>query len=181
MRENHAVVNIALTFGNGAQLALQQGLAQGSNAVDMDMAFQMVIFVLNDAGTDAFKHLLVLLEVLVEILDTDFLGTHHLFVNVRQAKATLLERHHLAKGLNDLGIDKHLLKILAFRIVRKEGVTIDDEQTDGFIDLRSGQSDAFGVCLRLPHVLQQRIQLRIVGGDGLSDGFQRGVTVCYYW
>ena len=181
VRENHAIVDVALAFGDVAQLALQQGLAQRGDAVDVDMAFQMVVFVLDDAGTDTLKDFLVLLEILVEVLDADLVVTHHLLIDVGQAEAAFLERHHVAKGFDELGVDEHLLEALAFRIVRIEGVAVDDEQADGFVDLGCGQTDAFGMRQRFPHVLQQDVQLGIVGRDGLGDGLEGGVTVCDYW
>ena len=170
MRENHAVVHVALAFGDGAQLALQQGLAQRGDAVNMDMTFKMVVFVLDDTGTDAFKHVLVFLEILVEVLDADLFGAHHLFIDVGQTEAAFLERHHLTKGLKELGVDEHLLETLAIRIIGIEGVAVDDEQADGLVDLGCGQADAFGMGQRLPHVVQQGLQFGILGRDGLGYG-----------
>ena len=113
--------------------------------------------------------------------DADLVVTHHLFIDIGQAEAAFLKRHHVAKGLDELGVDEHLLEALAFRIVGIEGVAVDDEQADGFVDLGCSQTDAFGMRQRLPHVLQQDVQLGIVGRDGLGDGLEGGVTVCDYW
>ena len=124
---------------------------------------------LYDTGADAFEDLFMLLEILVEILDADFVGAHHLLVDVRQAEATLLERHHVAKGLKHLGVDEHLLKVLGRRVVGIEGVAVDDEETDGLVDLRGGQSYAFGVRQCLPHVIDKGTQFRIIGCDGLGE------------
>ena len=49
MRENHAVIHIALAFRNSTQLALQQSLSQRSYTVNMNVTLKMVVFVLNDA------------------------------------------------------------------------------------------------------------------------------------
>ena len=75
VRKHHAVIDIAFAFGNGTQLALQQGLAQRCDIVDKHMALQVFILMLDDASADAFKHILVFLKVFVEIFDSDFAWT----------------------------------------------------------------------------------------------------------
>jgi len=180
MGKYHAVVNITLAVHDGTQLALQQGFAQRCDIINKDMALQVFVLMLDDAGTDAFKDLLVLLKVLVKVFDADFVGTHHLFINIGQAKAAFLEWHLVAESLKEFGIDESLLEVLGRRIIGIEGVAIHDEEADGLVDLGRGKTDAFGVGQRLPHVIQQGLQLGIVGSDGLRDGFQRGVAVCYY-
>ena len=128
VRENHAVIHVTTTVHDGLQLALQQGFAQRRDAIHIDMALQMFILVLDDAGADAFKNFLVLLEVLVKVFDADFVGTHHLFINVRQAEAAFPERHLVAESLKEFGVDKHLLEVLAVGIVGIEGVAVDDKE-----------------------------------------------------
>ena len=179
VRENHTVVDVAFAFADGTQLALQQGFAQRCNIIDKNMALQMFILMLYDAGSNTFKNLFVFLEVLVEVFDANFVGTHHLFINMGQAKAAFLERLHFAGSLQNLGVDESLLEVLGSRIVGIEGVAVDEEELDGLVDLRGGKANAFGMGQGLPHVLYQRLKLRIVGRDGLGDGLQRGVTVCY--
>ena len=96
----------------------------------MDMAFQMVIFMLDDAGTNAFKHFLVFLEVLVKILDADLIFTNHFFIDVGQAETTFFKRHIVTKRLKEFRVDKHLLETLAVRVVGVERITVDNEKTN---------------------------------------------------
>ena len=154
-RENHSVIHIALAFRNVAQFAAQEGLAQGRNPVDMDVAFQMVVFVLYDAGAYAFEHFLVFHEVLVLVADADLVLADDLLKDVRHAQAAFLESDVIAEELEDFGIDEHLLEVLAIRIIGIERIAVDDEETYGFVDLRGGQTDAFGMGQCLPHVLHE--------------------------
>ena len=83
-RENHTVVHVAFALRYGAQFALQQSLAQWRDIIDKNMALQVFILVLDDTGANAFKDLLVLLEVLIKVLNANFIGAHHLFINIGQ-------------------------------------------------------------------------------------------------
>ena len=94
------------------------------------MTLQMLILMLDDAGADAFKDFLVLLEVLVEVFDADFVGTHHLFINVRQAEAAFPERHLVAESLKEFGVDESLFEVFGGWIIGIERVAVDDEQSD---------------------------------------------------
>ena len=53
----------------------------------------------------------MLLKILIKIPDTNLVGTHHLFVDIRQTEAAFLERHLVAKSLKKLGVDENLLKV----------------------------------------------------------------------
>ena len=140
------------------------------------MAFKMVILMLDDTGANTLKDLFMFLEVLIKVFDADFIGTHHLLVYIRQAEASFLEGHLIAKSLKEFGIDENLLEVLGGRIIGIEGVAVDEEELDGLVDLRGGKANAFGMGQGLPHVLYQRLKLRIVGRDGLGDGLQDGHT-----
>ena len=78
LRKNHPIIRIALPFGDGTELPLKQGLAQGRDAVHVDMTFQMIVLMLDDPGLDAGEFLLMFLKMLIEVFDTDAIGTHHL-------------------------------------------------------------------------------------------------------
>ena len=102
------------------------------------MTLQVFVLVLDDAGADTFEDFLMLLEILIEVLDTDFIGAHHFLINVWKAETSLLERYHIAKSLKEFGIDENLLKVLGGWIIGIERVAVDDEEADGLVHLRGG-------------------------------------------
>ena len=128
----------------------------------MHMAFQMVVFMLDDAGADAGELLFMFHEVLVEVTQADAVGAHHILIDAGKAQAALLERHILAEGVHQLGVDEDLLEAFALWVIGIEGITVHDEKTDGLVHLGSGKADALGMRQGLPHVGEQFLQLREV-------------------
>ena len=82
---------------------------------------------LYDTGSNTFKDLFVFLEILVEVLDTDLIRTYDIFIHIGQAEATFPERHLITEGLDEFGIDEHLLEILGSRIIGIERIAIDNK------------------------------------------------------
>ena len=136
----------------------------------MNMALQMVVLMLDDTRTNALEDLLVFLEVLVKIAETNFVFTDHFLIDIGQAEAALLKCDIIAEGLEEFGVDEHLFEALRVRIVGIEGVAVGDEETDTLVDLWCSQADALGMDQCLPHVSQQLLKLGIVGRDGLGYG-----------
>ena len=115
--EDHPVIHVALPFRDVAQFALKQHFAERGDAVDVHMAFQMVILMLDDSGFDTGKLFLVLHEVLVKVTQADAVGADHLFIDARKAEATLLERHIVTKSLHQMRINKDTLEVFCIRVI----------------------------------------------------------------
>ena len=97
LKERHLIVCAAFAFGNVAKLAAEEHLTHLGKSVDVDMAFQVVIFMLDDARADALKHILVLLKIFVKIMQSDFIFAHNIFAQAWQTQTTFLEMHVFAE------------------------------------------------------------------------------------
>ena len=80
---------------------------------------------LDDAGTDAFKDLFMLLELLVQVFDSNLIGTNHLLIDIGQTEATFLERHFIPECFDKFSIDENLFEILGGWIIGVERIAID--------------------------------------------------------
>ena len=130
----------------------------------------MIELMLHHTSQIAFHPFVVGLHLLVKPLHMNTLRTFHLLVDGRQREASLLHRvSSRLVILHNMRIDENMTEILVFRHVIAQHVQVDDNHTDSFTNLRSCQSDAFTLSQRLPHVINQRVQLREIGGNILSN------------
>ena len=137
--------------------------------VDEHVTFEMVEFMLHDAGEESFNPFVVGLEFFIEVAHMDAGRTSHSFVDSREAKATFFHGFGFCVvEFKDMGIDVGFLETFVFGIVFLEVVEGDDYYADGFADLRSCKAYTVTVDHRFEHVGNELFEVRIVGGDVLS-------------
>ena len=112
-----AIVGAELALAEAEQLAAQQIATQRRQTVGEDLTLQVVVLVLDHAGSIAIERLIVLDELLVEVADTDRHGARNVLVQPGQTQATLIEELLLLRTLIDLGVDERLAETLQARIV----------------------------------------------------------------
>ena len=168
-----------LALGEVEQLALEQLTAQRSDAVGEDHPFDMVVLVLDDPSLKARELLVVLHEIGIHVAHADRQRPGNVGMDAREGEAALVVGLLLVGIGVDLGIDEGPLVVRTRRVVLGPRRAIDDEQADILADLRSGQTDPFGLLEREEHVLNELFEPRVVRGDLVTVLAQHLVTVYY--
>lgn len=157
-----AVVSAELAFAETEQLTAQQIAAQWCQSVGEDLAFQVVVLVLDHTCGIAIEGFVVLLEILVEVAHTNCHGARNVLVQSGQTQTTLVEEILLLRALVDLGVDKRLAETLQTRIVLSPRRAIHHKEFQRLADLRRCQSNTLSLVHRREHILDQFLQLGIV-------------------
>ena len=79
------------------------------------MAFEVVVFVLYDAGKEAFECFGVFYEVFVEIVYCYFGRASYLFVNARHAEASFFVCDSFLAVVDDFRVDEYAFSSFDFR------------------------------------------------------------------
>ena len=119
-------------------------LADRRNAINVENAVQMVVFVLNDAGKEAFEHLFVFHEIGVEPIEPHFFEPRHGFAQSGEAEAAFRTRNARTAVFQyvEFGIDKRKFHAGQFRVSVFKHVGIDYDQADRQADLGRGKTHA---------------------------------------
>ena len=147
--------------------------------VGEDDAVEVVELVLHDACQVAFHPFVVLLELFVLVGDADACGALHLLVNAGQTEAAFLRDVGLRLVvLLDVGVDEGADVAFVLGQVFADDVEVDDGEPDGEAHLGCCQSDAFAVLQRLVHVLNELLQVGVVGAYFLGLLPEYRLAVC---
>ena len=132
-------------------------LADRRNAINVENAVQMVVFVLNDAGKEAFEHLFVFHEIGVEPIEPHFFEPRHGFAQSGEAEAGFRTRNARTAVFQyvEFGIDKCKFHAGQFRVSVFKHVGINYDQADRQADLGRGKTHAVRFVHCLVHVFHQ--------------------------
>ena len=113
----YSVIAFHVSFFEICQFALNHPLAKKRDVFDKNDAFQMVVFVLDDACDEAGIGFVFRLQVFVEVLNANFVMARHFFVNARNAQATFFHRFDSAVSFHDVRVDEYFFEIFVLRIL----------------------------------------------------------------
>ena len=131
---------------------------------------------LHDASQIALHPFVMGLHLLVKPLYVDALGACHLLVDGGQRQTALLHCVSLRLVIfYDMRIDIDMTEVLVFRHVVTQHVEVNDYHADRLAHLRSSKTNAFALCQRVPHILDEIVQIRIVSGNILCHFSQYGL------
>ena len=105
-----------LAAGDVVELAFEHHLLDLREVVGEDAAFEVVVFVLDDAGQDAVEVAVVVFTVLVVVGDVDVGLADDVLVDFRETEATFGEGNIVAETVGDGGVDKGTLERLVVGI-----------------------------------------------------------------
>src|ERR1700733_4757319 len=142
-----------------ANFAFDQVALQGADVTDVELAIEMVGFMLEGAGQEFFAGFFEDVSFGILGADGDGLGARDVFAEVGDAEAAFA-LGMFAGGVNDFRVDEDQLGIGIFF----EG-DVDDGDAPGDTDLRSGQADAVRGVHGLEHVVEEGLQVRVEDGD----------------
>lgn len=110
------------------------------------------------------------LALLVQRAHLHPLGALHAVVDAGHRQAALVALHALVAGPQQLGVDQHQALVALFR-------DVDDDQALVHVDLRGRQAGALGVVHGVEHVVDERAQAVVHGGDGRGHLVQARIGV----
>ncbi len=145
--------------------------------VDVQLALEVVAFVLYDACQKAFDFLAVRLEVLVEPFQGYVFHPRHVFGDSGEAKAAFAARYGRLVENFDFGVDECHLAACAFREAVAHGVGVDDHKAYVAADLRSRQPHTLAEVHGVEHLCHQLFKLGILRAYRLGYGAQHGVAI----
>ncbi len=146
-------------FDQLANLAPDEIALQGADVADVELAIEMVGFVLKGPGQEFFASLFEDISFRVLGADGDGFRTRYVFAEVGDAEAAFA-LGMFAGGVDDFRVDEDQLGVGIFF----EG-DVDHGDAPGDADLRSGEADAVRGVHRLEHIVEQGLQLCIEDGD----------------
>ena len=113
----YTVAGTDFAFGDVGEFGLDELATNRRDAIGEDMTLEVVVLVLDNACRKTVVGLGMLGEVLVHIANGDAGRTNDILRNARQGETTLGKSAILLALLDDLRIDKDLLKVLTLRII----------------------------------------------------------------
>lgn len=105
-------------------------------------------------------------EILIEPFEAYVFVTSHIFVYAGERETPLGAAYR--RGILDyfqFGIDEHQSEIGTFGEAVGHGAAVDYGQCDGAAYLGSGEAYAVGVVHRLPHIVNQLVEVGIILGN----------------
>lgn len=148
--------------------------------VDVEHAFEVVAFVLNDSSEEAGYFFVMLLKVLVEPAQADVLNAGYVFTQAGEAEASFGASDGFAFEDFEFGVDECEFAAFAFGEGVGHGVCVDNDKADVTANLRSGQTNAFAFVHSGIHILNQRFEAFVFGGDWLGNIPEHGMAVEIY-
>ena len=148
-----------LAAGDVIELAFEHHLLDLREVVGEDLALEVVVLVLDDAGQDAVDVLVVKQTVLVVVGDVDVGLANHLLVDFGQAETALSERDVGAETVGDGGVDERALERFVVGVDFLVGGRIHDEHAHGLAHLRGGETYAFTIIRLKNTITLKRNQL----------------------
>src|SRR5215467_3181888 len=135
---------IPLEFGKVSQRF------QVRHPIELDLAHQVVELVLDDAGEKTFSRNLDLRSVATERVNAQFTPPRNTAAEIRNTEAAL-------PILDKFFIEYRHLRIhdYSYRNFAARAMTFDDGDGEGFVDLRSGQTDSIIFHHGFEHVIDE--------------------------
>jgi len=152
--------------------------------VDIDLAYEMIALMLDDAGKKAGEITFLRLKILIEPGHMYLVGTLHRLREPGKRETSLLVAHRLRIfGRGDLGIDQTHTGVGTLRIMLGKSRAVEHYEPDGLTHLRSGQAHTLGMLHGLPHVGYERAELIIIvfGRKRLGCRAEHRMTVKIDW
>src|SRR5580658_1023312 len=157
-------------FDQLANFALDQVALERADVADVELAVEVVGFVLEGAGQQVVANLLEDLPRQILGSDRDHLGARHILTEIGDAE-TAFTLGVAAFLVNDFGINENQFRV---RVLLESDVNDGDAARDA--DLRRGQAHAARSIHRLEHVLDQFLQSFIKDRDFLCRFFKDGIS-----
>src|SRR5580658_5769009 len=157
-------------FDQLANFALDQVALERADVADVELAVEVIGFMLEGAGQQIVADFLEDLSSQILGADGNHLGARHVFTEIRDTE-TAFALGVAALLVNDFGIDEDEFGV---RILFEGDVNDGDAARD--TDLRRGQAHAAGSIHRLEHVLDQLLQVFVKDCDFLGWFFENGIS-----
>ncbi len=165
--------------GDGGEFILLfkvEGLVLGEGVIGKENAFEVVVFVENDAGLEGFENFGELATVFIYGLDLDFVGTENGTIEVGDGEATFEIRFVGVFAKSEV-----VRLVKNFRVEVEVGAIMEpsDEKTNIVAYLRGGNGDAFGILgidQGFFEILEELLDFRgdFIDGSGFfSEGWVR--------
>jgi hypothetical protein len=160
-------------FNHLADFALDQVALEGADVADIELAVEMIGFVLKGAGQQILASLFEKLPVQVLGSDGDYFGAIHILAEVGNAEASFALRV-AAFLVNDLGIHEDDLRV---GVLFKGYVHDGDAKRNA--NLRRCQPHAASGVHGLEHILDEHLQFSVEDRDLRSRLLENRVSELY--
>lgn len=90
-RKDHFVINFDRASGDIIQFSPEKCFSEGADFVYKQDSFQVVVFMLNDAGGNTFKDLFMFMELFILVSDPDPGLSDHIFMDIGDTQASFVE------------------------------------------------------------------------------------------
>ncbi len=163
------------------ELAFDKLLAYRRDMVDIELAYEMIILMLNDAGQKTRNLLVVRLEVLVLPFQAYVFDTGHVLRQSGQAKTSFRTGYALTVEHFKLRIDQHHLAADTFGEVLAQRRGVDDDESDIAAYLRRRLAYTFALVHAGLHIIDKFPKIGILTVDRLGDASEHRMAVKVNW